>query len=87
MSNLDNGWSYLGNGWTDFCDIWCMAREPLDMHFAQVKGWLHLYVRTRAPLFHIWEPPGVHPIWMYHAEIWCVVKEPLTMRFTQVMGR
>ena len=26
---------YLGNGWTDCTEIWCVARGPVAMHFTQ----------------------------------------------------
>ena len=46
---------YLANSWTDCVHILYVAspRDPLDKSFAQVRGGVHLYVRTCTPLFHI----------------------------------
>ena len=27
---------YLGNGWTDFAEIWCVVRRPLARRFEEV---------------------------------------------------
>ena len=48
---------YLGNGWTDCAEIWCVARDPLAKLFAKVNGGAHLHVRT-CPLFRISETAG-----------------------------
>ena len=44
--------SYLGNGWTDSAEIWCVIRNQLSKRFAQVKSGVHLHVSTCIPLFH-----------------------------------
>ena len=44
---------YLGNGWTDCAEIWCVVRDPLARLFAKVNGGAQLHVRTCAPLFRI----------------------------------
>ena len=33
--------SYLGNGWMDCAEIWCVARGSLAMHSTQNGGYLH----------------------------------------------
>ena len=50
--------SYLGNGWADCAEIWCVARDQLAKRFTQVKSGLSLHVRTCAPLFRISETAG-----------------------------
>ena len=49
---------YLGNGWTDCAEIWCVVRDPLAMRFTLLRGGVHLHVRTCAPLFRISETAG-----------------------------
>ena len=44
---------YLGNGWTDCAEIWCVVTV-----FANVHGGAQLHVRTFAPLFRILEVVG-----------------------------
>ena len=41
--------SYLGNGWTDCADIWCVVRDPLALRFTLLRGEVHLHVRTAFP--------------------------------------
>ena len=69
---------YLGNGWTDCAEIWCVARDPLARLFAKVHGGAQLHVSTCAPLFRISETAGTDC-----AEIWYVVRGPLAKRFTK----
>ena len=42
----------LANGWADCVQIWFVARDPLDKGFAQVRGDVHLHVRTCRCLSH-----------------------------------
>ena len=49
---------YLGNGWTDCAEIWCVVRNPLARLFAKVNGGAQLHVRTCSPLFRISETAG-----------------------------
>ena len=37
--------SYLANGWADWVQIWCVARDPLDKIITQVRGEVQLHVR------------------------------------------
>ena len=49
---------YLANGWVDCVQILCMARDPFDKTFTQVRGGLHLHVRMCTPLFHTSQMAG-----------------------------
>ena len=51
--HMSTSFLYLGNGWTDFDEIWCVVRDQLFKRFAQVKSGVHLQVRTCVPLFHV----------------------------------
>ena len=55
--------SYLGNGWTDCAEIWCVVSDPLARSFANVQDGVYLNVRTCArgdvPLFCISETAGL----------------------------
>ena len=76
---------YLGNGWTDCAEMWCVVRDPLARCFTKVWGGVHLHVLTCAcagvPLF-----PYLGNGRINCTEIWCVVREPFAMRFTEVYG-
>ena len=37
---------YLGNGWTNCAEIWCVVRDTLASRFAKVKGGVNLHVRA-----------------------------------------
>ena len=37
---------YLANGWADCVKVLCVARDPLDKRFIQVRDVMHLHVRT-----------------------------------------
>ena len=41
---------YLGNGWADSVELWCVFRDPLAMRFTQTKCLEHLHVHTCVPL-------------------------------------
>ena len=49
---------YLGNGVTNFPEIWCVVREPAPRRFKKVYGGIELHVRRCAPLFRISEMAG-----------------------------
>ena len=49
---------YLGNGWTDCAEIWCVVRDPLARLFTNVHGGAQLHMRTCATLFLISEMAG-----------------------------
>ena len=59
------GVSYLGNGWTDCAEIWCVVRDQLAMRFTLPRGGVHLHVRT--PFLYLENG------WTDRAEIWHVV--------------
>ena len=72
---------YLGNGWTDFAEIWFGVRDPLAWRLTKVNGGVQdPHVRTCAPLFLISGTAG------HIALKLVVVRRPLTMRFTQNEG-
>ena len=48
----------LASGWADCVHVWCLATDPLDKSFLQVRGGMHLYVRTCTPVFHISQTIG-----------------------------
>ena len=45
--------SYFGNGWTDFDEIWCVIRDRLVKRFTHVMDGVHLHKHARIPLFRI----------------------------------
>ena len=69
---------YLGNGWADCAEIWCVVRDPLASLFANVHGGTQLHVRLRTPFSYL----GIG--WTDCAEIWYVVRDPLAKCFTKV---
>ena len=42
---------YVGNGWTDCTEVWCVIREPLAIPFTRIKWniFLRAHVRTTFP--------------------------------------
>ena len=45
---------YLGKGWTDCAEIWCVVRGQLAMRFTlSGMGFICTCARARAPLFRI----------------------------------
>ena len=30
---------YLLDGWTDYAEIWCVARDPLTVFYSSSRGW------------------------------------------------
>ena len=50
--------SYLANGWADWVQIWCVARDPLDKITTHVRGEVQLHVRTCTPLFRFSQTVG-----------------------------
>ena len=44
--------SYLGNGWTDYAEIWCCQR-CISLAFYTNQDGIHLHVQTCLPLFLI----------------------------------
>ena len=72
--------SYIGNGRTDFAEIWCVVKDKLAKCFTEVMSGIHLHV---ARAYH---SPYLGNGWTECAEIWCVAREPLAMRFTQTKG-
>ena len=74
---------YLGNGWTDCAEIWCVVRYQLGMRFSLLGGGVHRQVRTGcicmcAPLFRIYLGNDKTDC----AEIWCVLRDQLTVQLT-----
>ena len=47
----DYSFLFLGNGRAHCADIWCVVREPTDMHVERALGGGHLHVRTCATIF------------------------------------
>ena len=44
--------SYLGNGWTDCAEIWCVVRDPLARRFTEVYAGVHR-ARADVPLLYL----------------------------------
>ena len=61
------------DGWPDCVQIWCVFINQLAITFAQVRGGVHLHVRTCTPLFHTlqtadrippqWKSLKIRPDW------------------------
>ena len=66
---------YLGNGWTDFAEIWYVVRD-LQPFFAKVNGGAQLHVYTPFSYLRNGRTDC--------AKIWYVVRDPLAKLFTRV---
>ena len=74
---------YLGSGWTDCSEIWCVVGSPLARLFAKVSGGAQL--QARAHVRHVRNPFSYLGNGRKDcAEIWYVVRDPLAKRFTRV---
>ena len=49
---------YLGHGWMDCAEIWCVVRDPLTRRFIDVYDGVQAHVRMCASLFHISRTAG-----------------------------
>ena len=63
------------NSWTDCAEIWCVVGDQLARRFMQVRGGVHLHVRTCIRF----------SVSTNCAENWRVVRDPLAMRVTRVV--
>ena len=51
LGDVPTSRTYLGNGWTDCAEIWCVVRDYLARRFTTVKGGVQQqHVRTCAPI-------------------------------------
>ena len=69
---------YLGNGWTDYAEVWYGARDPLIRHFTEAGEGLRGTVaraNVRTPF------PYLENGWTDCAEICCVVMGPTAICF------
>ena len=71
---------YLGNGWTDCDEIWCVVRDPLAKRFTEVDV---RYVRACASVHARIPFPYLRNGSTDCTEIWCVARGPVAMCFTQ----
>ena len=57
-AHVNTPFRYLAKSLADCVKILYVARDPLDKSFAEVRGGVHLHLRTCTPLFHILQTTG-----------------------------
>ena len=70
---------YLANGWADYIQIWCVARDPLDNSFTQVRDGMQARGHMHTPFTYL--ANGLEDC----VEIWCVARNSFDESYTSQM--
>ena len=72
---------YVGNGWTDCAEIWCVVKDQIAMRFTPLRGGMHLHPKRGA---HMCTPfPYLGNGRTDCAETWYAVRGQLARQFRQ----